>query len=925
MANITPTLYIGLGGTGARALLRAKQCFIDAYNGKVPPMIEFLAIDTDSDIGGPSIKSSVYGNISLDQNETLYITDLNAVRKYHEFSEDFTWMPAQNVEKLRNIRGTGAGQTRSNGRFILQENENKVKTSVSNKISNITRSIQLGGQFTPTTKADGSLQPAIVNIVGSVAGGTGCGMMVDMLQMVVSAIDGLGLEYYVYPWIIMPDIYRYLYPRMSDAVHLNAYGALREMDYLFNLKENNIIPVKVGNENITTLSERISYAYIINNHNSYAGTIDSDADIADSVGRSMFMPTNDMGAAVATPMDNIRGWKDNFDLKAEGKSCWCASTGSAEIVYDSQIVGDCIGYSLIRSVANQLTQVLDPDAVGQMVQQWMASPEVSIQERNADQLIDSLLSANYLSSIAFDKESTATDIENFISIATNVEDTLKKKYSEVTLRVESELGKKLDSILNSAHGVGDALEFLSQLVQKIALCEDDMHKEIDQHKQRTNNYQSWNTAIKGIIKTNFLGITRLDDDAADALSQTISMHIADLRNIERKQYALNVYASLKEKIKNKRNEITAFEKKLNKLSSMMTLWIESNKREANKESKFRVNLYAEALEVGRMSKPDDSFNYVAQHKVTDMLSAVNEKALFDIIKPWADNQQEVKNAFGMSVNGILSTMPADKVKELLTYVKKMSSPMWKIDFQGKLRSPKELINMFIVGCEDAFNNIIRQSKEYSDIFISTDGFVRPYYTSIGGSSKIQILTLSCCAPVYAVGNTLTYEKEFNSFNNSQAGYIDEQWNLRMISEKFQIIPVKRVTGPNPLEIWVKSIVLGLINYDKDDEQYWVESEKGKATRGYRYDLGSNREVAYNTFKSLEIFKECKAVIDEKITSQGKESIQSIFNNVNYKNYYTEHSIMSEKDRSHIEEDIYKVLQDLVDSEIAFIKDGGLRV
>jgi hypothetical protein len=61
--KITPTLYIGLGGTGARALLRAKQCFMDAYNGKVPSMIEFLAIDTDSNIGGDPIKSQVYGDI----------------------------------------------------------------------------------------------------------------------------------------------------------------------------------------------------------------------------------------------------------------------------------------------------------------------------------------------------------------------------------------------------------------------------------------------------------------------------------------------------------------------------------------------------------------------------------------------------------------------------------------------------------------------------------------------------------------------------------------------------------------------------------------------------------------------------------------------------------------------------------------------
>ena len=41
------SLFIGLGGTGASALLHTKKRFLDTY-GEVPPMISFLTIDTDS-------------------------------------------------------------------------------------------------------------------------------------------------------------------------------------------------------------------------------------------------------------------------------------------------------------------------------------------------------------------------------------------------------------------------------------------------------------------------------------------------------------------------------------------------------------------------------------------------------------------------------------------------------------------------------------------------------------------------------------------------------------------------------------------------------------------------------------------------------------------------------------------------------------
>ena len=50
------TLYIGLGGAGARSILYTKKCFVDAY-GEVPPMVGFLAIDTDTAIEQLEFKS----------------------------------------------------------------------------------------------------------------------------------------------------------------------------------------------------------------------------------------------------------------------------------------------------------------------------------------------------------------------------------------------------------------------------------------------------------------------------------------------------------------------------------------------------------------------------------------------------------------------------------------------------------------------------------------------------------------------------------------------------------------------------------------------------------------------------------------------------------------------------------------------------
>lgn len=65
--NINKTLYVGIGGTGAKTLVKIKRHFIDAY-GEIPaPLIGFLAIDTQDGIIDSAVAKSgseVYGQLT---------------------------------------------------------------------------------------------------------------------------------------------------------------------------------------------------------------------------------------------------------------------------------------------------------------------------------------------------------------------------------------------------------------------------------------------------------------------------------------------------------------------------------------------------------------------------------------------------------------------------------------------------------------------------------------------------------------------------------------------------------------------------------------------------------------------------------------------------------------------------------------------
>ena len=115
--KLKKTLYIGLGGTGVATLLKVKKCFIDSY-GEIPPMIGFLAIDTDTAASSKQDLSKTGGIIKLRPDELIVCSVKNALATYKSNPATYDWVPSANVSKLSSIAGNGAGQVRSNGRFI---------------------------------------------------------------------------------------------------------------------------------------------------------------------------------------------------------------------------------------------------------------------------------------------------------------------------------------------------------------------------------------------------------------------------------------------------------------------------------------------------------------------------------------------------------------------------------------------------------------------------------------------------------------------------------------------------------------------------------------------------------------------------------------------------------------------------------------
>jgi|GEM_PF-556343 len=229
-----PILIVGLGGTGAEALIRVKRAISKQFklgtstSGRKldkPPQIEYMAIDSDANMQNLS-----YAGTSFTTNEFLCLGTANLTSIYKNRDTVFknstqSWI-ADNL-RLQQVKH-GAGGIRQAGRLLLTINCNSIISMLTEKIN----------RLTTNRKADDLLY---VFITTGCAGGTGSGIFIDVPYMIRKIAEQKGFETENIGMIFMPDV------TLSDStidgsaalnIKANGFAALKELDYLMNIERN---------------------------------------------------------------------------------------------------------------------------------------------------------------------------------------------------------------------------------------------------------------------------------------------------------------------------------------------------------------------------------------------------------------------------------------------------------------------------------------------------------------------------------------------------------------------------------------------------------------------------------------------------------------------------------------------------------------
>jgi hypothetical protein len=222
MANLRRSIYIGIGGAGVKAIAYTKKMFEEAFGvGNIPQQIQFLAIDSDREVSlDKSLPTDIEENLLLIGNAGV-AADLRSWYDLRKSQGMFDWMLPVNEQYIPRHAGFGAGQKRTNGRFLLELEAERVMQKVAMAYNSV---MSLGFNDLGPTEVD-------IHIVCSLSGGTGSGAFIPLACMIKERFGynvnlfGYGIMWGVF---VRMDVTRSCTPYVVG----NAYAASLELDYV---------------------------------------------------------------------------------------------------------------------------------------------------------------------------------------------------------------------------------------------------------------------------------------------------------------------------------------------------------------------------------------------------------------------------------------------------------------------------------------------------------------------------------------------------------------------------------------------------------------------------------------------------------------------------------------------------------------------
>lgn len=885
------SLFIGLGGTGVKTILKTKTVLMDNYRQgeELPPLLGFLGIDTDAN-EYEKTQDSKDGKVKLSKKERYSIGVENPRGYFSTYKRDFTWMANQN-QIFINTLDRGAGQIRTNGRLAFMFHREQLRTKLYNALTDL-QSASIDDEkwkkYEPLgSESDGNAKIE-VHLIFSFSGGTGCGTFLDVAYLIREVAEKNNFNITLNAYGVLPGVFKQEIRNTTDKsrVEPNAYGALRDLDYLMGMNPGeNAFRLNWGNDSYETDIQPFDSVVLIDNKNAEGLTYRNMSDLTEMLALALLATTGQIGDTAQSVGDNV---KNDMTMKAfdiADKRAWVAAVGAAAIIYNSEDVAKVYALKMQNKIINQLLAAKE-DA-NNLANEWINN--VKIAEHEKDDVIDRLYDMSQIAGFNitdkdFDrrnvKEKINNKVEQYYTAFEPSNNDWDKTVEEFFATVSASLTEKVIELANENKSVGLANEFLKEVKSQIEniflqeMREEQKQWEADKQnadaelQSQIENLQMY--LSKGMFhgKTeNYLTVIR--SSAQDSLTARIE--------VKRRAYAQSFYSLLIEYLNKELKQVEENVRKLNAIKDNNDLEIQQIQNCCGKNHVVEFDLADERLrkiEASEKEIPLSEFiNLLPTQSVYDNNS---QDTLKKALEQYTFSLKQYKTILSEDIDTMLDGMSADDFNDVVCRAFNRSKPFLQIADGGyKLSNgmPIGKEELFYICVPDVKTNRLTRDDYYREIISADHANVLP----TGLHDRIIIYRQKRPIPAFAITGLepmrVTYEKDMARVSF----HVDEDLRKKMIDENFSFYP-KDKDADEALETWVKGCILGLIKFDKQKGvyTYFDESKQIKGAGQIWENLHTAyRDKAFEVFaKNTNLFKQYddrfRAYLDELGTSKVQE-------------------------------------------------------
>lgn len=680
-----PSIYIGLGGTGIKAISQTKKLFEDEYGvGKIPQEIAFLGIDFDR--SAPN-EADLPANIVGDYLQLNSATDpLQHYQVQRQQYNVYDWMFQGNTSFIDRAIQNGAKQVRTTGRLytdiVIQMITARLRTCYDTvrRMANVTRGMN--------TEVD-------IHLAMSVAGGTGAGSFITIASLIKKLFQN---NVHLFGYGVLHGVFRAMDPQgnMTPRVVTNAYSAILDLDYLQHASLQNPVEISIAAERYTLIDPLFEEFYVLDNMSEMGHVVETCKNLCEVLGTALYVSAN-FGDISQSFASNI-AWKlGNYDVQT--KKGWVYGLGACQIVYKGDQLAQIYSYKAGMEIIRKM--LLQTSDVQQKALDW--TDEVGIREDGDeyDMLINSILDPAKIASIkmplldvknteAANRGQVAKELDTFIPDMPSSE-LLKQRADELC----GKLRTRVSEFLKADSGVGDTLAFLSSLEKRCQIYKSEMMAEMNVYAQKAEEKlfalenKGWQEYEAG-KKTFFLNIKK-DEKNQELLEDCIGRKVVAIRKdkheAKRREEAYKIFVALLAEIDILANKVKAIAGKLNAVAGSYETVLAQLQRTGASANLFEYDLSAKERKAVRVDSSDVIVsNFVAETGVS--LLDVDVDDLDKLLLSYTSTLPKAEVYRSRMIMDVIDDLSGADYAELKDHIAQKADLLLKIDDRGQTKNGK---------------------------------------------------------------------------------------------------------------------------------------------------------------------------------------------------------------------------------------------